>query len=39
MPKRYRPAMPGRGATGALAAGVPLTGIRIGGWFGEVFMV
>jgi len=36
--QRYRPAMPGRGATGASAAGVPLTGIRIGGsarfsWF------
>jgi hypothetical protein len=26
--ERYRPAMPGGGATGASAAGVPLTGIR-----------
>jgi hypothetical protein len=27
--------MPGGGATGASAAGVPLTGIRSGGWFGS----
>jgi hypothetical protein len=30
--QRYRPAMPGGGATGAPAAGVPLTGIRSGAW-------
>jgi hypothetical protein len=27
--------MPGGGATGASAAGVPLTGIRSGGWLGS----
>jgi len=27
--------MPGGGATGASAAGVPLTGIRSGGWLNE----
>jgi hypothetical protein len=27
--------MPGGGATAASAAGVPLTGIRSGGWFGD----
>jgi hypothetical protein len=36
--ERYRPAMLGGGATGASAAGVPLTGIRSGGWFGGVFL-
>jgi hypothetical protein len=30
--------MRGGGATGALAAGVPLTGIRSGGWFGKIFI-
>jgi hypothetical protein len=29
--ERYRPAMPGGGATGASATGVPLAGIRSGG--------
>jgi hypothetical protein len=36
--ERYRPAMPGGGATGASAAGVPLIGIRSGGWFGADFI-
>jgi hypothetical protein len=31
--------MPGGGATGAAAAGVPLTGIRSGGWFGTFSLI
>jgi hypothetical protein len=33
--ERQRPAAPEGGATGALAAGVPLPGVCSGAWFGD----